>query len=375
MSHSSALASRPLLNDQPPQRRPVLATMPGPDPLWNTYVYDHLPANAGSFKDYLTLLKLAKGRETLILNGSVGRRQKYRDLIFAILLKLTFSRPPRVLMQDATWEPRSEALESEFPFLKRILPKLARMVISLIDGPHVRYAVLSTKEVETFPEVWGVDPDRVVFQPFPNTLHEYRGMKTRDDGYLFSGGNSVRDYELLEAALEGTNIPTRITSKWQPTRDLPNLEVSPTSHKDFMSLLANSRAVVVPLRQSVRSAGQQSYLNAMGLGKAVIVTEAPGVRDYIIDGVTGIIVQPAVEHLRAAIVHVMDPANADFYLQMGRRAREDVFKRFTEEHFRHGLLLHAGVISKDQFEKGSRRGATASAYEQRGGPGLAVGAG
>ena len=278
-------------------------------------------------------------------------------------------------MQDATWEPRSEALESEFPFLKRILPKLARMAISLIDGPHVRYAVLSTKEVETFPEVWGVDPDRVVFQPFPNTLHEYCGMKTRDDGYLFSGGNSVRDYGLLEAALEGTDIPTRIASKWKPTRDLLNLEVSPTSHEDYMSLLANSRAVVVPLRQSVRSAGQQSYLNAMGLGKAVIVTDAPGVRDYIIDGVTGIIVPPTVEHLRAAIVHVMDPANADFYLQMGRRAREDVFKRFTEEHFRHGLLLHAGVISKDQYEKGSRRGATASAYEQRGGPDLAVVAG
>ena len=366
MSHSSALASHPLLTDQLPRRRPVLATMPGPDPLWNTYVYDHLPANAGGLKDYLALLKLAKGRETLILNGSVGRRQKYRDLIFAILLKLTFSRPPRVLMQDATWEPRSEALESEFPFLKRILPKLARMAISLIDGPHVRYAVLSTREVETFPQVWGVDPDRVVFQPFPNTLHQYRGMKTRDDGYLFSGGNSVRDYGLLEAALEGTDIPTRIASKWQPTRDLPNLEVSPTSHDDFMSLLANSRAVVVPLRQSVRSAGQQSYLNAMGLGKAVIVTDAPGVRDYIIDGVTGIIVQPTVEHLRAAILHVMDPANADFYLQMGRRAREDVFKRFTEEHFRHGLLLHAGVISKDQFEKGSGQGGNMRADERRG---------
>ncbi|HQS91930.1 MAG: hypothetical protein B7Y03_06740 [Polaromonas sp. 24-62-144] len=375
MSHSSAFPTRSLLADQLPQRRPILATMPGPDPLWNTYVHDHLPENAGTFKDYMALLKLAKGREMLILNGSVGRKQKYRDLIFAILLKWIFSRPPRVLMQDATWEPRSEALESEFPFLKRIVPKLARLAISLLDGPHVRYAVLSTSEVKTFPAVWGVDPDRVVFQPFPNTLHQYRGMNTRDDGYLFSGGNSVRDYELLEAALEGTNIPTRVASKWQPSRGLENLEVNSTSHEDFMSLLAHSRAVVVPLRQSVRSAGQQSYLNAMGLGKAVIVTEAPGVRDYIIDGVTGIIVQPTVEHLRAAIVHVMDPANAEFYRQMGQRAREDVFKRFTEEHFRHGLLLHAGVISQDQFEKGARRGRDASGYDHRGGPGLSAGAG
>jgi hypothetical protein len=326
--------------------------MPGPDPLWNAHVYDHLPDNAGSLKDYLALLRLSEGREMLILNGSVGRRQRYRDLLFAILLKLRFSKPPRVLMQDATWEPRSEALEAELPFLKRLIPKLARLAISLIDGPHMRYAVLSTREVETFPKVWGVDPSRVVFQPFPNTLHEYRDMDTRDDGYIFAGGNSVRDFDLLEAALDGTGIPARIATKWKPTLNLSDVEVGPTSHDEYMALLANSHAVVVPLRQSVRSAGQQSYLNAMGLGKPVIVTEAPGVRDYVVDGVTGVIVPPEVAALRAAILHVMDPDNADFYVEMGRRARKDVFDRFTEEHFRHGLLLHAGVITQEEFQIG-----------------------
>ena len=196
----------------PAGRKPVLATMPGPDPLWNTYVEDYLPEDAGTLRDYRALFKLAKDREILILNGSVGRRELYRDLIFAILLKI-FSRPPRVLMQDATWEPRSEALSREFPFLKNLLPKIARIVIGAIDGPHVRYAVLSTDEVKTFPRTWGVDPDRVVFQPFPNTLHGYRDMPTRDDGYLFAGGNSVRDYELLESALAGTEGPARVAAK------------------------------------------------------------------------------------------------------------------------------------------------------------------
>jgi glycosyltransferase involved in cell wall biosynthesis len=337
---------------QTARRKPILATMPGPDPLWNTYVEDYLPENAGTLRDHRALLKLAKDREILILNGSVGRRQRYRDLLFAILLKLSSRRPPRVLIQDATWEPASESLTADFPFLKRLLPKLARLAISAVDGPHVRYAVLSSKEVETFPKVWGVDPERVVFQPFPNTLHGYRNMPTADEGYLFSGGNSVRDYALLESALEGTGVPTRIATKWQPARGLANLTAAPTTHDGFMSLLARSHAVVVPLRQTVRSAGQQTYLNAMGLGKPVIVTDAPGVRDYIVDGVTGVVVQPTVEDLRAAILHVMNPANAAFYSEMGRRAREDVFKRFTEEHFRHGLLLHAGVITQEQFDSG-----------------------
>jgi glycosyltransferase involved in cell wall biosynthesis len=333
-----------------PGRKPVLATIPGPDPLWNTYVEDYLPANAGSLRDHRALLKLAKDRQVLILCGSVGRRQRYRDLVFAILLKL-LPRPPRVLIHDATWEPGSEALAREFPFLAQFLPRMARLAIAALDGPHVRYAVLSSKEVETFPRIWGVDPDRVVFQPFPNTLHGYRDMPTRDDGYLFAGGDSVRDYGLLEAALDGTNVPTRIAAKWQPSRPVGNVKAGPTSHDEFMSLLANCRAAVVPLRQTVRSAGQQTYLNAMGLRKPVIVTEAPGVRDYVIDGVTGVIVPHDAQALRAAILHVMDPANANFYRAMGERAREDVFKRFTEETFRHGLLRHAGVISQEQFDQ------------------------
>lgn len=333
-----------------PPRKPILATMPGPDPLWNQYVEDYLPKHAGTLRDHMEMLRLSRGRQVLILNGSVGRRQKYRDLIFAILLKFSPSRPP-VLIQDATWEPNSESLTAQFPFLKRVLPWAARRAISLVDGPHVRYAVLSTSEVASFPKVWGVDPHRVVFQPFPNTLHNYRDMPTRDDGYLFAGGNSVRDYGLLEAALEGLDVPTRIATKWQPTRKLAHLQAAPTSHDEFMQLMANSH-VVVPLRQTVRSAGQQTYLNAMGLRKPVIVTDAPGVRDYVIDGVTGVIVPPTVEAMRAAIRHVMDPANAQFYAQMGERAREDVLKRFNEEQFRHGLLRHAGVIGKAQADGG-----------------------
>lgn len=333
------------------QRKPILATMPSPLALWNKYVEDFVPPYAGTLRDYRELLKLAKDREVIILNGSVGRRQRYRDLVFAIILKWFRRNPPPVLMQDATWEPSSDSLSRDYPFLAPLLPKLARLAISLLDGPHMRYAVLSTDEVKTFPGVWGVDAHRVVFQPFPYTLANHAGMATRNDGYLFAGGNSMRDYDLLEEALQGTGTPTRIATSWTPKRNLPHVDVGSTSHEVFMQLMANAHAVVVPMRKMVRSAGQQTYMNAMLLGKPVIVTEAPGVRDYIVDGVTGVIVPRDVAALRAAILHVMDPANAPFYAKMVQRAREDVLKRFTEKHYRFGLLLHAGVISQEQFER------------------------
>ena len=68
-------------SEKSPSRLPILATMPGPDPLWNTYVYDYLPSDAGTLKDYLALFRLSRGRKILILNGSVGRKQLYRDLV------------------------------------------------------------------------------------------------------------------------------------------------------------------------------------------------------------------------------------------------------------------------------------------------------
>ena len=339
--------------------KPILATMPSPDFLWNQHVDDHRPEKLGTLKDHLEMLRLSKGRRLLILNGSMGRRERYRDLLFALLLKIKRNRTP-IMIQDATWEPRSEFLEQKFPFMKKIIPTLARFVVSLIDAPHVRYVVLSTSEVRSFGKTWGVDPARVVFLPFPNTLHSYRNMPVHDEGYLFAGGNSARDYGLLVRALEGTNIPTTVATKWKPSKNLHNVKFGLTSHDDYMKLLANCRAAVFPMRKTVRSSGQQSYLNAMGLGKAVIVPDTPGVRDYIIDGVTGVIVPSDPLALRAAILHVMDPTNAEFYAEMGRRAKKDVWERFTEEHFRHGLLYHAGAITREQFEQGKAPGSASS---------------
>lgn len=100
--------------------------------------------------------------------------------------------------------------------------------------------------------------------------------------------------------------------------------------------------MVLPLQNGVRSAGQQTFLNAMVLGKPVIVTDAVGVRDYIEDGVTGVIVPPDALALRAAIDHVMDPANVDTYRRMGERARATVVGRYMPEHYVERLVETLG---------------------------------
>lgn len=320
-----------------------MGTVPGPEPLWNHYL-DDVPWGRGGPRDLVRLWRASRGRDVLILNGPVGRRLLYRDLVFAIVVKHLSRQRPRIFIHNASWEPTSPALAGRSAIAARILPALARGVIHLLGARLVRYAVLSLEEVKTLPRAWGVDQNRVVFQLFPNTLHEYQDVLTSDGGCLFSGGNSIREDDLLERALRGKSVSTRIAKTWSPSSAVSSIQAGPTTHEKLMHLLAGARAVVVPLRTTVRSGGQQTYLNAMALGKPVIVTEAPGVSDYVQNRRTGVVV-PADEHaLRTAIKHVIDPANADEYAQMGQRGRADVLTRGTEETFRHGPLRHAGLV-------------------------------
>lgn len=335
--------------------KPVMSTMWGAenDHVWSELVDVVRSDRPGSLRDLRTLWLASKGREAIILRGSVTLGDKYRDLVFAALLRLR-REPAQILITDATWETGSHSLERRLPAaLRPLVPVLIKRFMALVDSPRVRYAVLSTDELETFPRTWNVSPDRVVFTPFNHTVDDTRlgdvgVLDVTDGGYIFSGGDSLREYDLLEAALTGLDVPVKLASWWQPSTPTPNIESGRRTHPEFQQLLAGSHAVVIPLQVSNRSSGQQTYLNAMLLGKPVIVTEAPGVHDYIENGVTGVIVPANAQALRSAIQHVMDPANAEHYRQMGQRASEAV------REANHGLtyrkiLLRAAGISDEQI--------------------------
>ncbi|GAB47014.1 glycosyltransferase [Mobilicoccus pelagius] len=328
----------------------VMSTMWGSSPGWRSHVDFYVPETPeaiGTPRDLLRLLRLAPGKRGLILLGSVSRRHRYRDFVLALLVKMTRrpSRRPRILLTDATWEPESRSLSRLTGVPSRWFALPQKLMIRAIDGPHVHYAVLSRQERETFPDLWSVDPERVVFTPFPATIDPATPTTTGD--YLFAGGTSYRDYDLLEEAVRPLDVPCRIAADWQPRRPHPRITAGLVPHEEFVRLLAGCRVAVVPLQDRHRSAGQQSYLNAMLLRKPVVVTDAPGVRDYIEDGVTGVVVPPEPEALRAAIRDVLDPARAAHYDEMGRRARAWVLTHATSDIYKDDVLLDAIGLRRD----------------------------
>jgi glycosyltransferase involved in cell wall biosynthesis len=71
----------------------------------------------------------------------------------------------------------------------------------------------------------------------------------------------------------------------------------------------------------------------MLLGKPTIVAEAPGVRDYVEDGETALVVERDAAAMRAAIEWVLDPANREAVEAMGTAGRRSVEERFLRPNY------------------------------------------
>ncbi|WP_167534310.1 MULTISPECIES: glycosyltransferase family 4 protein [Frankia] len=88
--------------------------------------------------------------------------------------------------------------------------------------------------------------------------------------------------------------------------------------------------VVVCLRPNLHVSGVTVVLEAMASGRPVVVTDTPGIRDYVDHGRTGILVPPYdTDALAEAVVHlVLDPDRA---AALGAAARLDVEHRLNTE--------------------------------------------
>jgi hypothetical protein len=276
------------------------------------------------------VLRAAKRHQVLVLNGSLHPEQ----LAAALVALRHPSR--RLVLADCTWDATRGG---------RLDRVLSRRGIRAIDRAEVTYCVLSTPELDSFPRHWGVDPAKMTFTPWCHTLSEDElELPVSDGGYVFAGGDSMRDYRPLLEAAEGLGIPVRIAARRDPTPEdqapPPNVSVEPTTPEGFTELVAGARVVVVPLAErNDRSAGQGTYLNAMALGKPVIVTDVIGVRDYVDPGRTGIVVPPGDgAAMREALDWVNSERNRDRVREMCGEARESARDRFGPDRYVESLL-------------------------------------
>jgi hypothetical protein len=275
-------------------------------------------------------LVAAAGRyEALLLDGSVGLGERYSDLVAAVLVGRRRS-PPKIVISESSWKRGSW-------WADRLACKAG---LRAFDGKHVTYCVTSSQELRLFPNTWGVDPQRVVFTPYCYTFTDDQlAVATSGEGGVFTGGDSLRDYAPLVEAARGLRAEVTIASRKLADDLRPrlsaNVHVGAVSHERFVELMRRASVIVVPMQEQMeRSAGQQTYLNAMAMGKAVIATDSPGVRDYIEDGRTGFVVPPGDgAALRDALDRCLDPANDGELSVLRSRAAEAVRRSFSPDAY------------------------------------------
>lgn len=321
----------------------------------STYWYDWYPRWAVNTTSVTSdhgraraLRTLTRHRGPAILHGAVAFRQGYVDLLAAGVFA---RRGQLTILADATWQPGSRALDrlagahrpSDVDAAGRRGHALSKAIIRAIDGPTVHYTVLSTDELETFPKIWGVPPSRVHFTPFFASLDDYE--PARHGSGVFAGGNSMRDYRALLRAAADIDAPVTIATAL-PTGGSTHASIGPLAPDVYHRRADEAAVVVVPLvADSLRSGGQQTYLNAMVRGKPVVVTQAPGVRDYIEDGVTGLIVPNEPAALSSAVNRLLrDRALAE---RIGQAARQTVLDRFKQTDWLDRLLELAERLRAD----------------------------
>jgi glycosyltransferase involved in cell wall biosynthesis len=183
-----------------------------------------------------------------------------------------------------------------------------------------------------------VDTD--FFSPLPDS--EAPGQ----EGHIESLGLSYRDYRTLIRALQAQpeiRCYFRVGSSWvtrnwgfEPDQLPANIEIQPYVSPDVLKeKISQSRFIIVPIQNfSQWSAGCTTVQIAQAMGKAVVATDLPGLRGYMIHGETGLLVKPENPQAMAEAIDFLWN-NPDIARKMGEKGRE-----FQKNNFSIDLWLN-----------------------------------
>lgn len=200
-----------------------------------------------------------------------------------------------------------------------------------------RIFTLSSAEAHGLRDALHVTDEMISVLPSPVDTDFYAPLDydipLDEQNHVQALGLSHRDYPTLLHAmrtLPDITCHIRSGSTWVKGRAgheseiIPdNVTLQPFVHPSKLrEAYAYSRFIVVPVVGSTQwSAGCTAVLQAQSMGKAVVATNTSGLRDYVSDGETGILVPPGDADAMARAIDELW-RNPERSAEIGRRARE-----------------------------------------------------
>lgn len=318
------------------------------------------------------------GVEHRIFGTAVSQEYKYRFQLLLIgyprlawtalavaikSLLITRQQPPRAVVISSDVEVLVFALVRLLPFAARAQIILIPFIFTERRSPTVNWARLlyyrfvlrfvscavchSTLEIERYRRLFKRCGTNFVFVPWGTYVPcaaEIRAERepateAADLPRIVAAGRSGRDYPTLAKA--AATLPCHLVIICNEKIALggvcasANLEIlSSCFGQDYLRQLLHADIVIVPLRVEEISAGQMVLIQAMALGRPLIVTRTPTISDYLENGVNALLVPRGNDAAMAeAIQHLLNnPAEA---AALGRRAQADYTARFSgDAHLR-----------------------------------------
>lgn len=157
---------------------------------------------------------------------------------------------------------------------------------------------------------------------------ERPGAAQAEQGYVFAGGYSNRDYGLLLQALQGLPYPLRIVASAR--NEIPEttgdvcIELDVPEER-FEQLLAGCALAVIPLRSTGDACGQSVLLRVLRSGKPLVATRHESIEAYLGGDFPGFVEPNNALALRTAIIKALsEAAFRDLLQQRARKAAEGI---------------------------------------------------
>lgn len=157
----------------------------------------------------------------------------------------------------------------------------------------VKICVLSRYEVDFYSNLFRIDSDMFYFTPIG--INKKPLFDIKKGNYFLSAGRSNRDYQYLIDAfcrLFPDDSLVIVCDTFHPYILPPNVHVlSDCFGFDYEKMVAECFAVIISLEDDPISSGQLVVEHSFVYKKPVIVTNNPGIVDYVENGVNGYVIE------------------------------------------------------------------------------------
>lgn len=217
----------------------------------------------------------------------------------------------------------AEAGEAPERMLAMLRGAEAAWVLSEAQVEPLR-TMLAGAETRVFAVPFGIDSSFFIARPYPPRprIVSVGNDRDRDPVTLFAALARVL------AIRPETEVVVQTRSDLDPPQGVRVVRQLP--HAELRDLYATASVVAVPTRANLHASGMTVALEALATARPVVVSDTPGMRQYVSEGHTGHIVPPEdPAELALALLRLLDdPAHA---AELGRNGRIEVERQFTTQ--------------------------------------------